>query len=87
MSAPLETKVKDLLSTSRFRFARFVKLHKKTYKEEAEQVFIWMLDTYFKLNNTKFDILENRKKLGQLISKQLLAKEPEKSKASRCALV
>lgn len=87
MCLKLDTKAKDLLSTSRFRYARFVKLHKKTYREEAVEVFTWMLSTYFKLNNTKFDILDNPKKLSQLIAKQLLTKEPEKSKAQKCALV
>ena len=84
----LQQKADDLLSTSRFRYARLVKLHKKTYKEEAVAVFTWMLATYFKLNNTKFDILDNPKKLGQLITKQLLSKDQDKSRlAQRCLLI
>lgn len=51
-------------------------------------VFCWLINTFLKLNNMKFDIMDDQKKLMQLVQDQLLTKPgPAAKDKTACRLI
>ena len=51
-------------------------------------VFTWLINTFLKLNNMKFDIMEDQKKLSQLVQDQLLSNiGPTAKDKTACRLI
>ena len=64
----------DTLKTKGFQHARYERVRKSTCRQDLLPVFTWLINTFLKLNNMKFDIMEDQKKLTTLVQDQLLSK-------------
>ena len=86
--AALEQKTKDILQKPGYEHARFLKVHKARYQEEIVDMYTWLISTYLKLNNAKFDSLDNTKKLNTAVSQQLVVNNSNSQiSSSKCLLI
>lgn len=78
----------DALKAKGFEYARFEKVRKSAYSQDMLPAFSWLINTFLKLNNMKFDIMDDQKKLAQLVQEQLLSKTGETAKdKTACRLI
>ena len=68
----IEGRVVEKLHSKGYEQAKFVRLNRSSYRTDIAPVFCWLINTYMKLNNARFDILDNQKKLHQSVVKQFI---------------
>lgn len=77
----------EAIKTNSFEKAKYLKVRRQTYKEDLVDVYKWIITTYFKANNSKFEILENTKRLNNSINSQLISGKEEHTANSNCNLL
>lgn len=79
-----------MTSASGFEHAKYIKVTKKTLEKSMTECFSWVLRTFLKLKDAKFELLEQQDKLNKQVLEQLvLNKEPwsSNSGSSICNLI
>lgn len=65
-----------------FEHAKYIKVTKKTLEKSVTEAFCWVLRTFLKLKDAKFELLDNLDRLQKQVAEQLVHnKQPGWSQA------
>lgn len=59
-----------------FEHAKYIKVTKKTLEKSMTETFTWVLRTFLKLKEAKFELLDNHDKLQKQVCEQLVHSKP-----------